>query len=289
MKPTPPVIAAQTVLMLLLAASTSAAQVAKPAAKPATAQAQAPTTITIVAYNHFYEAPNPINSGLVTFRFVNRGPDLHQMWIVKIDEGYAFSDFMVAIRPGRPMPAWLHGLGGPESPEAGDEVSVTVQLEPGRYALACFIPTADGGSHLTKGMFLPLTVRDSKVKSAPSPKSDGSILLRDSGVDVNGAGTAGKHLMRIENSGSVARGARVARLLDGKTMDDVMAWLNSGGDHATAPLKMLGGVTPLANGEVNWVSLTFAKGDYVVLPMAFGIGTGYPQYVPSLAKKFTVQ
>ena len=51
--------------------------------------------------------------------------------------------------------------------------------------------------------------------------------------------------MRIENSGSVARGTRVARILDGKTMDDVMAWLSSGGDHATAPVKMLGGVTPL--------------------------------------------
>ena len=287
MLPTP-VVTARVALALLLAASTAGAQAPKPAARLASAQVQPPGTITIVAYNHFYEAPNPINSGVVTFRFVNRGPDLHQMWIVKIDEGYAFSDFMNAIRPGRPMPAWLHGLGGPESPESGEEVSVTLQLEPGRYALACFIPTADGASHLAKGMFLPLTVKDSKVRGV-SPKSDGSILLRDAGVEINGASNAGKHLLRVENSGSMARGARIGRILDGKTMDDVMSWLNGGGDHATAPVKLLGGVTPLATGETNWLSLVLAKGDYVVMPMAFTIGSGYPVYVPAMAKKFTVQ
>ncbi len=287
MLPTP-VVTARTALLLLLATTAAGAQAPKPVAKLAAAQVQPPGTITIVAYNHFYEAPNPINSGVVTFRFVNRGPDLHQMWIVKIDEGYAFSDFMNALRPGRPMPAWLHGLGGPESPEAGEEVSVTVQLEPGRYALACFIPTADGGSHLTKGMFLPLTVKDSKVKGV-TPKSDGSLYLRDASVEINGAATAGKHLLRVENSASIARGARIGRILDGKTMEDVVAWLNSGGDHANAPVKLLGGVTPLATGETNWVALTLAKGDYVVMPMSFGIGSGYPVYMPGLAKKFSVQ
>ncbi len=276
--------------MLALAVSSSGAQAPKPMAnRVAAAQPQSPGTITIVAYNHFYEAPNPIAAGVVTFRFVNRGPDLHQMWIVKIDEGYAFSDFMTALKPGRPMPAWLRGLGGPESPEAGDEVSVTLKLEPGRYALACFIPTADGGSHLAKGMFLPLTVTEAKGPARLAPKSDGSIFLRDNGVEVNGAGSAGKHIMRVENSGAQARGARIGRLLDGKTMDDVIAWLNAGGDHATAPVKLLGGVTPLATGEINWVSLTLAKGDYVVMPMAFGIGTGYPVYVSAMAKKFSVQ
>ncbi len=281
------VVIARAGLLLTLAASVGGAQAPKAAPRPATAQAS--NTITIVAYNHFYEAPNPINAGVVTFRFVNRGPDLHQMWIVKIDEGYAFSDFMNAIRPGRPMPAWLHGLGGPESPEVGDEVSVTVKLEPGRYALACFIPTADGGSHLTKGMFLPLTVKDAKAKPAPMPKSDGSIMLRDGDVDVNGADKAGRHILRVENSSTAARGARLGRLLDGKTMADVASWLASGGDHATAPVKLLGGVTPLAAGEVNWISLTLSKGDYVVLPMAFGIGSGAPQYVASSARKFSVQ
>ena len=284
MLPTPPVLA-RVLLPALFAATLSGAQAPRVAAKPASG----PTVITIVAYNHFYEAPNPINSGLVTFRFVNRGPDLHQMWIVKIDEGYAFSDFMNAIRPGRPMPSWLRGLGGPESPEAGEEVSVTLNLEPGRYALACFIPTSEGGSHLSKGMFLPLTVRDAKLGAQPVPKSDGSIVLRDGGVEVNLAATTGKHLLRMENQGSQARGARVARILDGKTMDDVLSWLADGGEHAKEPVKLLGGVTPLANGESNYMAITLAKGDYVVLPMAFAIGSGSPQYVPALAKRFTVQ
>ncbi|MBI3790091.1 MAG: hypothetical protein HY275_04345 [Gemmatimonadetes bacterium] len=268
-----------------LAAATAAAQAPKASPRPA-----APgTVITIVAYNHFYEAPNPITAGLVTFRFVNRGPDLHQMWIVKIDEGYAFSDFMNAIRPGRPMPNWLRGLGGPESPESGDEVSVTMQLEPGRYALACFIPTAEGGSHLSKGMFLPLTVLPAKGKPAPAPKDDGSIMIRDNGVEVNGAVSAGKHLMRVESTGSMARGARIARILDGKSWDDVMSWVSNGGGSANAPVKLLGGVTPLASGAVNWVALTLAKGDYAVLPMSFAIGSGNPEYVPALAKKFSVR
>ena len=276
---------ARPITIALLLSSAAGAQ----AVRTAKRAVPGPTTITIVAYNHFYEAPNPINSGLVTFRFINRGPDLHQMWIVKIDEGYAFSDFMNAIRPGRPIPAWLHGLGGPESPESGEEVSVTLNLEPGRYALACFIPSEGGGSHLSKGMFLPLTVRDAKGPVLPSPKSDGSIVLRDGGAEVNGAVNAGRHLLRVENQGKETRGMRVARLLDGKTMDDVTSWLASGGAPASAPVKLLGGVTPLATGEANWLSLMLSKGDYVLLPMAFAFGTGEPQYLAALATKFSVQ
>lgn len=275
-------------VLALLAAPAAHAQGA-PAAKGAARPAGPGNVITIVAYNHFYEAPNPIPAGVTTFRFVNRGPDLHQMWIVQIDEGYAFSDFMTAIKPGRPMPNWLRGLGGPESPEAGDEVSVTLNLQPGRYAIACFIPTAEGASHISKGMFLPLTVTPNKAKPAPLPKDDASIVLRDAGPDMSGLASAGKHLVRVEASGSAARGVRVARLLDGKTMADVQSWLSSGGTSTNAPVRLMGGVTPLAIGEQNWVSLTFTKGDYVVLPMAFQPGSANPDYIAGMAKGFSVR
>ena len=276
------------VLVRVLALTTLSVAIA--GAQPASSAARhgPGSTVTIVAYNHFYEAPNPINSGWVTFRFINRGPDLHNMWIVKIDEGYAFSDFMNAIRPGRPLPVWLHGLGGPESPESGDEVSVTLLLEPGRYALACYIPTAEGGSHLSKGMFLPLTVKDSKATRPSPPRSDGSIILQEGGVEVSGASKAGRHLMRVENQGSMARGVRIGRILDGKSMDDVMSWLSAGGETGNAPVKLLGGVTPLATGELNWLSLSVSKGDYVVMPMAFALGTATPTYLAAMTRKFSV-
>jgi hypothetical protein len=45
--------------------------------------------------------------------------------------------------------------GGPNPREIGDTSSSTVALEPGNYALLCFVPGPDGIPHVAKGMVRP--------------------------------------------------------------------------------------------------------------------------------------
>ncbi len=249
-----------------------------PTRRPAASRPAPPSTgvITITANDHFYEAPNPISGGVVTFRLVNKGKDFHHIWIVKIDEGYAFSDFMRSLGPGRPLPEWATGLGGPESPEPGQESRLTVELPPGRYALACLLPSRESGTtHLAKGMFLPLTVTKGAARRAPT----GDIAVRITGREIIAPATVtpGTHLLAVYSEAPQPRGFRLARLQEGKTAADIAAWIEAGSS-GTAPFELVGGTTPLAQGAAVWMPLTFTAGNYALLPMALDVASGELRY-----------
>ena len=246
------------------------------ARRPAAAAAQAPGVVTINAYDYFYEAPNPIAAGVVTLRLINRGQDFHNIWVVKIDEGYAFSDFMRAMGPGRALPGWFTPLGGPESPEPGQESRLTVELAPGRYALACLLPAASHGTtHMAKGMFLPLTV--TKGADRPTPKGDIPVRITKDGFVAPEAVKAGTHLLHVYSESPTPRGFRLARLAEGKTAADARAWI-AAGQTGSAPFVLVGGTTPMAQGGTVWMPLTFAAGRYVLLPMGIDLGSGELRY-----------
>lgn len=263
----------------LFVASIVGAQVVAPGnARKAGPPAPPPGLVTVNAYDYFYEAPNPVPAGVVTLRLINRGQDFHNIWIVKIDEGYAFSDFMRAMGPGRALPSWFTPLGGPESPEPGQESRLTVELQPGRYALACLLPAAaHGTTHMAKGMFLPLTV--TKGTSRPTPKGDVPVRITRDGFVAPEAVQAGTHLLHVYSESPTPRGFRLARLGEGKTAADAQAWIASGQTGA-APFVLVGGTTPMAQGGTVWMPLTFASGRYVLLPMGIDLGSGELRYQP---------
>ncbi len=234
-----------------------------PAVLPAQAKGGS-GVVTINAYDFFYEAPNPIPAGVTTLRLVNKGKDFHHVWIVKLDEGYAFSDFMQSLGPGRPIPAWATGIGGPESPEPGQSTDFIMALEPGRYALACLLPSQqEHVTHMNKGMFLPFTVTKATTKRA-MPKADGNITILESGVDAPDTVTAGKHVFKVMAVGSKPVGFRLAMLAAGKTAADADAWIAAGAT-GPAPFKLLGGTTPLTTRITAFMPVTLAAGNYVLL------------------------
>lgn len=251
----------------------------KPAAKAATRRGvETPVNgvVTINAYDYFYEAPNPIPGGVVTFRLVNKGQDFHNIWIVKIDEGYAFSDFMRSMGPGRTVPGWLTGLGGPESPEPGQESRLTVELPPGRYALACLLSAKEHGTtHVAKGMFLPLTVTKGSARRAPV--GDIAVRITRDGFAAPGSVAPGTHTLAVYSESPTPRGFRLARLADGKTAADAAAWI-AAGQSGAAPFALVGGTTPMAQGAAVWMPFTFAKGQYALLPMAIDNAAGELRY-----------
>lgn len=266
-------------LGLVVTVPQDAAWAQQPGTRPAAAARSAvptPGVVTINANDHFYEAPNPIPGGVVTFRLVNKGKDFHHVWIVKIDEGYAFSDFMKALGPGRALPEWATGLGGPESPEPGQESRLTVELPPGRYALACLLPARESGTtHLAKGMFLPLTVTKGPVRKAPT----GDVAIRITAREIVAPATVtpGTHLLAVYSEAPQPRGFRLARLQDGKTASDIAAWI-AGGATGAAPFELVGGTTPLAQGAAVWMPLRFTAGNYALLPMALDVASGELRY-----------
>jgi hypothetical protein len=242
------------------------------------AQKAASGSITINAYDYFYEAPNPIAAGLTTIKIVNKGKDAHHVWIVKLDEGYAFSDFMSALGPGRTLPKWTTGLGGPEVPTPGQDQSYTVMLEPGRYAIACILPAMnDHATHMSKGMFLPLTVTKGKPKGA-EPKTDATVTSWTEGVELPATLKAGKLLLRVSGLGKSPTGVRVAKLNAGKTAGDAEAWVSAGAT-GTPPFTFLFGNTPISAGVAAFLPVNFTAGNYVFLATGFDPSSGELTYI----------
>lgn len=285
-----------TTAMLLFAAPPLSAQArpAAPAGAPARPAPAAPPRagvtpggeVTVIANDYFYEAPNPIAGGVVTFRLVNKGTDYHNIWIVKIDEGYAFSDFMRALGPGRPVPGWLTGLGGPESPEPGQEVKLTMELPPGRYAVACLLPARDGMTHMGKGMFLPLTVTKGTARKAPV--GDVAVRIGRDAITAPATVSAGAHLLHVYSEAPTMRGFRVGLLAQGKTPDDAAKWV-AGGQQGPAPFTAIGGSTPMAQGATVWMPVTFRPGNYVLMPVTIDGPTGELRYEGKAAASIAVQ
>ncbi|MCU0649180.1 MAG: hypothetical protein MUF00_14365 [Gemmatimonadaceae bacterium] len=265
----------------------------RPTARPTPGPAAgtlAGNVITVTAHDYFYVAPNPLPSGVTTIRLRNMGPDLHHLWIVKLDEGYAYSDFSDALRSGRVSQPWAKGLGGPETPEVGGEAIVTLDLAPGRYVMACMLPSTDGASHMSKGMFMPLTVTAAKTPSRPLPNMGAAIVLSNTGARASEGLVAGLRTIRVASNADSLTGVRIGLLMPGKTLADVESWIATGGKDRTAPpVRLVGGVAALAKGEENFVVLALQRGQYALMPMEFaGISNDFT-YARGKASLLTVK
>ncbi len=229
---------------------------------PATASAS-PTVVTIIAKDFSYDAPDTISAGMVTLRLVNQGPDLHHVSLFKLDDGHTVAEFETAfkqMKPGAPLPTWLHDVAGPNTPVPGGEQSVTEELAAGNYVMVCFIPGADQIPHVMKGMVKGLTVIPATTASAPAPVADISVRMRDYAWEVTPAITAGKHVLRIENDAEQPHEMFIMQLAPGKTTADAMAWVEK--PVGPPPGKPIGGISGMSKGGVVYVPVDFAPGEY---------------------------
>src|SRR6476620_7763781 len=103
---------------------------------------EAPTkarVVEVTGEDFKFDAPDIIPAGLTQFRFINKGPSLHHMAILKLNAGKTIDDLRAALANPGPPPTWVKELGGPNAPDAGRESNATVMMQPGNYALICFV------------------------------------------------------------------------------------------------------------------------------------------------------
>jgi len=100
-------------------------------------------------------------AGDVTFQASDDGKQMHEMGIVKLPEGVTLQQALEAEDPEGTLGVTDVAFFAPIDP--GDQATWTVtDLEPGRYAYACFIPDEDdpeGTPHALKGMVGEFTVQ----------------------------------------------------------------------------------------------------------------------------------
>ena len=235
----------------------------------------------------FADLPDTIAAGATNFRLINDGPDLHHVWLIRLEEGKTLSDLMQAFKSGEAgFPSWAVDVGGPNTPVPGEESSATLDLEAGSYVVICVIPGKDGVPHVMKGMVKELTVVPNK-QPAPLPKADVLLTLNDYSFAFDKPVKQGVQTIRVENGAQQSHEVVLIQLAPGKKVQDMMAWFE-GGQQGPPPGKPIGGTTGFAPGEVNVIRHDFAPGNYGMICFVGDAKDGKPHVAHGMISEFTV-
>jgi hypothetical protein len=172
--------------------------------------------------DHFFTAPESIPAGLTTFRLRQVGKVAHEMSILRIPEGKTYDEF-VALRAAGQATPWAVNLGGPGFIDPPLFTNVTLVMEPGIYALVCWIiPPGNPLEH--RRMVRHLQVVPSPDAPSKEPQADLVVRILDDSFEFSPALAAGRHVLRVENATSETRFIRMERLLPGRTVDQALNW-----------------------------------------------------------------
>jgi hypothetical protein len=114
-------------------------------------------TLTLRDYN--FKIPKQLGRGAI--EIVNKGKEAHEAVIAQLAPGQTVADVVNWVTPiGVPAagPQPYIDVGGTTPIDPGVRVRVDSRLPKGKYVLLCFIPDAEGTSHLKLGMVHPFTV-----------------------------------------------------------------------------------------------------------------------------------
>lgn len=248
--------------------------------------AGAPQTVTVTARDFALDLPDTLAAGAVTLRLVNQGKELHHVGIARLDGGHTVDEVLTALKTRAPFPTWLKDAGGPNAPRPmGGEASATVLLEPGRYIVACLIPSKDGVPHLMKGMVRELTVVPT-ARPEKAPEADAIMTLRDYNFFLSRPLSAGKHVIEVRNEGTQWHEFELVQLAPGKTPRDVIAFIEHG--VGEAPGLPLGGVSPLAAGGTSYLPVDLQPGRYALICFLPDMKDGKQHFEHGMVQEFEV-
>lgn len=234
----------------------------------------------------FYDMPDSILAGATNITLANEGPDLHHIWLVRLEEDKTVAELMEAMKTRHgALPAWAVDVGGPNTPVAGETSSALLDLEIGNYAVICVIPAKDGVPHVMKGMVRPLTVVPNR-NAAALPKADIVLTMKDYSFEFDKPVRAGRQTIRLENAAQQSHEALLVQLAPGKTAQDVLAWIQK--TDGPPPGKPIGGTTGFAQGEVNMITHDFKAGQYALICFVPDAKDGKPHVAHGMVREFTV-
>ncbi|RPI31744.1 MAG: hypothetical protein EHM70_10795 [Chloroflexota bacterium] len=269
-------------LVALLLASMLISACQPRAAIPATG-----AEVTFTATDYAFEAPDQLDAGIVTVTLQNNGQEVHHLQFMKLNQDVTFEQFTSALQESEAAALPLvEFTGGAGAIPPGQSEQVMVELEPGNYVIACFITDADGVPHLAHGMIAPLTVVESSNQAVEAPAPDQTVTLKDFEFELPQSIQSGRQIWEVVNNGPQPHEFTIVRLAEGKTMDDVAAFMQS--PDGPPPFVEAGGMQALSVGKRGWAILDLQPGNYVAVCFVPDPDTGKAHVELGMVMPFTV-
>ncbi len=241
--------------------------------------------VRVTGADFTFDAPDVIPAGLTEFRFLNKGPALHHMQLLKLTGGKTVDDLRAALANPGPPPAWMKQVGGPNAAAPGLESNATLMLEPGNYALICFVDIG-GPPHFMKGMVRALRVVSAEGPAATKLEEDATATLLDYTFQLSSPIRAGTRTIRVYNGAQQPHEIELVQLAPGATLGDFMKWMEK--MEGPPPGKALGGVAGLEPGMSGYFSANFVPGNYALICFVPDAKDGKPHFTHGMVEQITV-
>ena len=281
-----------TTSLLAVAATASFAGALRAAAPGDDPKGAKANVVTVTTTDYAFQAPDTIAAGRTTIRLVNKGPDFHHVWLIKLEQGKTLKDLMEATKNHGPLPKWAVDVGGPNTPMPGGETSATLDLEAGKYVMVCVIPAMkDGQPHFMKGMVKEVTVakRGEVVQAgkAVAPASGVVMTLDDYDFRLSSPITSATKSIKFVNVAEQTHEAVIVKLTPGSTVQQFLQAMEK--PQGPPPGALIGGITGIAKGRTVEVPTTFTPGEYALICFVPDAKDGKAHLAHGMVKQFSVK
>lgn len=247
-----------------------------------------------------FQMNDTLSYGWNTFRYINKSNDVHFFILEKLPDGIRIENYKNELIPPfkkatelllegniedglkefENIPSWfskvkVSGGVGLISPNMVGES--TIYLEPGIYAMECYIRMANGMAHVYYGMLKEVVVSETK-SMLPEPiatvnlsvSSSEGIVLQDSIIG-SGEQTFKIHFKdQITYKTMLGHDVNLVRLNSFNLIDTLNSWINAADLNAFRTpepegLTFLGGVNDLESGETGYFKTTLKPGKYAFI------------------------
>ena len=220
--------------------------------------------VTITATADGLMVPSRVPGGLVDITLETKADDAsdaagvgHHLVIARLDEDVTLDEAMAA--GDEAFTTMMTVKGGNGTIAAGESLEMTLDLEPGEYFVL-------DNPQLPDPVIETFTVSP-PAGNAPEPEPEGTIHIGPNmviAVPDNFDGTGVWHF--VNDDPALIHEAAMARLAEGKTMDDVIAWGHAGFQGELPFDGEFGSMGALGPGEQGWTTLVPpGPGEYVLI------------------------
>jgi len=240
------------------------------------------------ATEYSFSAPDVLPAGPVTIRLTNLGQEVHHGQLLRLNEDVSFEQFAAALQAdGESALRFTTLAGGPGSIDPHGASEVTLDLTPGNYVLACFVPDANGVPHVARGMLKPLLVSVGDVPATTVPDAQDTFTMQDFSFDMPSRLPGGHTTYQVVNHGQQPHELNVLKLAPGMTAADALAWDSA--PSGPPPFAFVGGINGLSSGAAGYMALDLEPGTYVAICHIPDPGTGMAHLYLGMIKQFAVE
>jgi hypothetical protein len=236
-------------------------------------------SVTILARETAFEAPETISAGLVTINFQNATRELAMAQVSRLNPGATMAALTAALEAEDEAAfyALVTPAGGVAAIGGGRSQEVTLSLLAGDYILLNF-----GGEQPIVQSFRAVTLG---ATAQDGPRADSEVLMRDFSFSVP-AIQAGPLTLQVPNVGAQPHEMQLGKLAPGVTMREVLAFEDDPVDAGL--VEVWGGLAPIEAGATAWVRLDFTPGTYGMICFVPDPATGKPHFELGMVSEFTV-